>query len=65
VGAGVAVDYQSGYFDIIGVDAVYYSAIKLGASDYFNSRGILYNRAKEIKKAMRKGFLNLVNAILK
>ena len=38
-GQGVAVDYQSGYFaDIIGFDATYYGAVKLGASDYFMGR---------------------------
>lgn len=56
-GQGFAVDYQSGYFaDIIGVDAVYYSAIKLGASDYFNSRGILYSKGKGNKKSNAEGF---------
>ncbi|HIF5761335.1 TPA: OprD family outer membrane porin, partial [Raoultella ornithinolytica] len=50
-GQGVAVDYQSGYFaDIIGFDATYYGAIKLGASDYFNSRGVLYNNGTGNKK---------------
>jgi len=41
-GQGILADYKSGYFlDIIGFDATYYSAIKLGASDYFNTRGVL------------------------
>ncbi len=41
-GRDFSAEYQSGYFaDIIGFDASYYSAIKLGASDYFNSRGVL------------------------
>lgn len=56
-GQGVAVDYQSGYFaDIIGVDATYYGAIKLGASDYFNSRGVLYNNGSGNKKSNAEGF---------
>lgn len=62
-GQGVAVNYQSGYFsDIIGFDATYYGAVKLGASDNFNSRGVLYNNGSGNKKATRKAFLNLVNA---
>jgi hypothetical protein len=56
-GQGVAVDYQSGYFaDIIGFDATYYGAIKLGASDYFNSRGVLYNNGTGNKKSNAEGF---------
>lgn len=56
-GQGVAVDYQSGYFaDIIGFDATYYGAIKLGASDYFNSRGVLYNNGSGNKKSNAEGF---------
>ncbi|MGL5698104.1 MAG: OprD family outer membrane porin [Kluyvera sp.] len=56
-GQGVALEYQSGYFaDIIGVDAVYYGAVKLGASDYFNSRGVLYNNGTGNKKSNAEGF---------
>lgn len=56
-GQGVAVDYQSGYFaDIIGFDATYYGAVKLGASDYFNSRGVLYNNGSGNKKGNAEGF---------
>jgi hypothetical protein len=62
-GQGVAVDYQSGYFaDIIGFDAIYYGAIKLGASDYFNSRGVLYNNGNGNKKSNAQGFPSLVSA---
>ncbi|AHG20497.1 porin [Chania multitudinisentens RB-25] len=44
-GQGVALGYQSGYFaDTIGVNVNYYSAVKLGASDYFNTRGVLYSK---------------------
>lgn len=43
-GQGIAINYQSGYFaDVIGFDATCYGVIKLGASDDFNSRGVLYN----------------------
>lgn len=56
-GQGVAVDYQSGYFEnIIGVDAVYYGAAKLSASDYFNSRGVLYNSGPSDNKSNAEGF---------
>lgn len=56
-GQGVAIDYRSGYFDdIIGVDAIYYGAVKLGASDYFNSRGVLYNKGSGNKKSNAGGF---------
>lgn len=56
-GQGFAADYQSGYFaDIIGFDVTYYSAIKLGASDYFNSRGVLYNNGTGNKKGNAEGY---------
>lgn len=59
-GQGVAVDYQSGYFaDIIGFDATYYGAMKLGASDYFNSRGVLYNDGPGDKKSNAEGYSKL------
>ncbi|MBU3895040.1 OprD family porin [Serratia rubidaea] len=56
-GQGVAVDYQSGYFaDVIGVDVVYYGAVKLGASDYFNTRGVLYNNGSGNDKGNAEGY---------
>lgn len=56
-GQGFAADFQSGYFsDVIGFDVTYYSAIKLGASDYFNSRGVLYNSGAGNKKSNAQGF---------
>lgn len=56
-GQGVAVDYQSGYFqDIIGFDATWYGAVKLGASDYFNSRGVLYNHGTGNDKRNAQGY---------
>lgn len=43
-GQGLTVDYKSGYFaDFIGFDASYYGGVKLGASEDFSSRAILYN----------------------
>ncbi|MEH6533721.1 MAG: OprD family outer membrane porin [Photobacterium frigidiphilum] len=39
---GLAIDYQSGYLaDIIGFDATYSGAIKLGANDNFQGRDLL------------------------
>lgn len=56
-GQGFSADYQSGYFaDLIGVDVAYYRAIKLGASDYFNSRGVLYNDGVGSDKHNAKGY---------
>ena len=56
-GQGVAMNYQSGYFhDIIGVDADFYGAAKLGASDYFHSRGVLYSRGSGNKKSNAQGY---------
>nr|VUD33855.1 outer membrane porin, OprD family [Raoultella sp. NCTC 9187] len=57
MGQGIAVDYQSGYFnDIFGADIIYYGAVKLGASDYFNSRGVLYNNGPGNSKHNAEGF---------
>jgi outer membrane porin, OprD family len=56
-GQGIEVGYQSGYFsDLIGIDANYYGAINLGASDYFNSRGVLYNSGTGNHKENASGF---------
>lgn len=56
-GQGVAVDYQSGYFaDTLGVDVTYYGAVKLGASDYFNTRGVLYNNGSGNDKSNAEGY---------
>lgn len=50
-GQGLSLDYKSGYFDdFIGFDATYYGAMKLGASDYFSSRGVLYNKGHNGKQ---------------
>ncbi len=56
-GQGVGLDFKSGYFaDIIGFDVAYYGAVKLGASDYFNSRGVLYNRGEGNNKNNAEGY---------
>lgn len=54
-GQSFALDYKSGYFmDLIGFDAIATGAIKLGASENFASRGILYrtdnNKARGFSK---------------
>lgn len=59
-GQGVALDYTSGYFaDLIGFNLSYYGAIKLGASDRFDSRGILYNAGHGNTKGDAQGFSKL------
>lgn len=56
-GQGLALGYQSGYLaDTIGVNLDYYSAVKLGASDYFNTRGVLYNNGPGNSKSNAAGF---------
>nr|WP_152562878.1 OprD family outer membrane porin [Serratia sp. Ag2] len=56
-GQGVALGYQSGYLaDTVGVNIDYYGAVKLGASDYFNSRGVLYNNGPGNSKDNATGF---------
>lgn len=43
-GQSFGFNYQSGYFaDFIGFDFSFVGAVKLGASDYFATRGVLYN----------------------
>ncbi|YCH30184.1 OprD family porin [Erwinia sp. D4-22] len=56
-GQGLTLDYKSGYFaDLIGFDLSYYGAVKLGASDFFDTRGILYKAGQENKKGNAQGF---------
>ncbi|HEO9035222.1 OprD family outer membrane porin [Serratia nevei] len=56
-GQGVAMSYQSGYWaDFVGVNVDYYSAVKLGASDYFNTRGVLYNNGPGYSKKNATGY---------
>ncbi len=50
-------DYKSGYlFNTIGFDLTYDNAIKLGASDYFATRNLLYNDGKGYNKHNAHGF---------
>mgnify|MGYP000977546744 CR=1 FL=1 len=56
-GQGLVLDYTSGYFaDLIGFDLSWYGAAKLGASDFFDTRGILYKAGQENKKGNAQGF---------
>ncbi|WP_392562557.1 hypothetical protein RHO12_03480 [Orbus sturtevantii] len=56
-GQAFGLDYKSGYFlDFIGFDATYTGVIKLGASDYFSTRGLLYNDGTGMNKDNAKGF---------
>ena len=56
-GQAFKFDYQSGYlFNVIGLDVTYDNVIKLGASDYFATRNLLYNHGKGFDKHNAKGF---------
>lgn len=56
-GQGFGLDFKSGYYsDVIGFDATFNSAVKLGASDWFNSRGVLYNKGSGNKKSNASGY---------
>ncbi|WP_392566461.1 OprD family outer membrane porin [Utexia brackfieldae] len=56
-GQSFTLNYQSGYFaDFIGFDATYNNVIKLGASDYFSTRGLLYNDGPGMNKDYAHGF---------
>ncbi|MBF1994732.1 outer membrane porin, OprD family [Serratia symbiotica] len=65
-GQGLALGYQSGYLaDILGVNLDYYSAVKLGASDAFNSRGVLYNNKLNDGKDNAAGFSKIGQRYIK
>lgn len=56
-GQAFGLDYKSGYFlDFIGIDATFTGVIKLGASDYFSTRALLYNDGSGFDKNNAKGF---------
>lgn len=56
-GQAFSFDYKSGYlFDTIGFDVTYDNIIKLGASDYFATRNLLYNDGKGYNKHNAHGF---------
>jgi hypothetical protein len=56
-GQSATLDFQSGYlWDTVGFDVTYSGVMKLGASDYFASRGLLYNDGPGMDKDNAKGF---------
>lgn len=56
-GQAFTLNYKSGYlFDTLGFDFTYDNVIKLGASDYFATRNLLYNSGKKPNKHNAHGF---------
>lgn len=56
-GQAFTLDYRSGYlFDVIGFDASYTGVVKLGASDYFSTRALLYNDGAGLDKSNARGY---------
>ncbi|WP_158782116.1 hypothetical protein [Pantoea sp. BAV 3049] len=56
-GQAANVNLQSGYlWNVIGFDATYTRAVRLGASDYFSTRGLLYNQGEGMDKKNAHGF---------
>ena len=56
-GQAFTFNYKSGYLlDILGFDFTYDNVIKLGASDYFATRNLLYNTGKKPNKHNAHGF---------
>ena len=56
-GQAFTFNYKSGYlFDTLGFDFTYDNVIKLGASDYFATRNLLYNVGKQPNKHNAHGF---------
>ncbi len=56
-GQAASLSFQSGYFnEVLGFDASYTRAVKLGASDYFATRGMLYNHGSGYDKHNAGGF---------
>lgn len=56
-GQAATLSFRSGYFnDVIGFDAAYSRAVKLSASDYFATRGLLYNHGSGYEKQNAGGF---------
>lgn len=56
-GQGATVAFHSGDIaGIFGVDATWNYVIRLGATDYFNSRGVLYNSGPGNKRSNASGY---------
>ncbi|ADO11832.1 hypothetical protein Pvag_3716 [Pantoea vagans C9-1] len=65
-GQALALDFHSGYlWDRIGFDTTYTRAVRLGASDYFSTRGLLYDSGGNMKKEDAHGFSKFGQRYLK
>ncbi|HBV92257.1 MAG TPA: hypothetical protein DEF80_14890 [Pantoea sp.] len=65
-GQALALDFRSGYlWDRIGFDTTYTRAVRLGASDYFSTRGLLYDSGGNMKKEDAHGFSKFSQRYLK
>jgi len=65
-GQAASLDYRSGYlWDWLGFDATYTRVIRLGASDNFASRGLLYDSGGNQQKADAHGFSKFGQRYLK
>jgi len=65
-GQAASLDFRSGYlWDWLGFDATYTRAIRLGASDFFASRGLLYDSGGNRRKADAHGFSKFGQRYLK
>lgn len=65
-GAATTLDFRSGWLgDTLGFDASYTRAAKLAASDYFATRGILYNHGAGFDKSNAGGFSRFGQRYLK
>lgn len=65
-GAAATLDFRSGWlWNALGFDASYTRAAKLAASDYFATRGILYNHGEGFHKSNAGGFSRFGQRYLK
>lgn len=65
-GTAATLDFRSGWLgDTLGFDASYTRAAKLAASDYFATRGILYNHGEGFHKSNAGGFSRFGQRYLK
>ncbi|MEZ3500219.1 outer membrane porin, OprD family [Pantoea sp. KPR_PJ] len=65
-GQSATLNFRSGYlWQVFGFDASYTRAIRLGASDYFASRGLLYDAGGNRKRADAHGFSKFGQRYLK
>lgn len=56
-GQAATLDFRSGWlWDAVGFDASYTRAVRLAASDYFATRGMLYNHGEGFNKSNAGGF---------